>query len=158
MAREKTVGNREEFEVQDQAGFVNPENQQVPAGAPQPMLWKVLIMPIQPASFSKGTHGTRIALPEQSKDADSYLNYIGRVAAVGPLAGKSSRYENPDYKYQGTPTCEQRYLWDIKPGDWVCYGRYAGQRIEYQGVKFILANDDEILAKIDGPEGFRAYV
>lgn len=171
-----------EFQAQDNAGFFNPEDQKIPEGIPQPMLWRVLLMPVQPASRSKGTHGKSIHLPAQTQDNDSYLNYIGRVAAMGPLAGKSERYQNPAYvvpkemlrEYHNSlmegedfarfeqrvadVNTEPRWLWDIKVGDWVCYGRYSGQRIEFQGVKFILANDDEILAKISGPDGFRAYI
>lgn len=154
------MGAGEDFQMQDQHGFFNNEDQKIPEGHPLPMLWKVLLMPVQPASMSKGTHGVKLHLPSQTQDNDGYLNYIGRVAAIGPLAGKSERYLNPQYlanQIPGAPAIP-RWLWDVKPGDWVCYGRYAGQRIEYQGVKFILANDDEILAKISGPDGYRAYI
>lgn len=141
--------------------WVNPEDVTIPEGLPQPMLWRVLIMPVQPASMSKGTNGVSIALPAQVQDADSHLNYIGKVVALGPLAGKSEKFENPLWNERLEEEQKKsipRWLWEIGVGDWVCYGRYAGQRIEYQGVKLVLVADDEVLAKIGGPEGYRLYV
>lgn len=137
----------------DDSNWLNREDIVIPADLPQPTLWRILVMPVQPASRSKGTHGSSIALPAQTQDSDSHLNYIGKVVAMGPLAGRNDRYLNPEPDADGP-----FWLWDIGVGDWVAFGRYSGQRIEYQGVKFILVNDDEILAKVNGPDGFRAYI
>lgn len=132
--------------------WLNPEDVTLPVDLPEPSLWRVLIVPVQPKQMSKGG----IALPSQTSDAEGYLNYIGRIAAFGPLAGKNEKFLNPDRPPLGEP--QPRYLWDYKVGDWVTYGRYAGQRMEKDGVKLVLVNDDEILARIKSPQGFRIYV
>lgn len=146
---------------EDQHGFVNLDDQDFDfAGirkAIKPQLWRVLICPVQPRSMSKGG----IALPEAVKDGEEHLNYLGRVVSLGPLAGKSPKFENPDWQVWAdggrkgkTPP---RYLWDVKEGDCVVYGRYSGQRKEWKGVKLLTLNDDEILDVVASLEGFRVY-
>ena len=100
-----------------------------------------------------------IALPDAAMDGEAHLNYIGRVVALGPLAGKSEKFQNPYWDpLDDGEAIARRYLWDVKEGDWVVFSRYAGQRKEFNGVKLLTVNDDEILDVIDGPEGFRIYV
>lgn len=118
---------------------------------PQPTLWRVLVLPKQPKLMSRGG----IALPMQAQEVEMHLNYIGQVVAMGPLAGKSPKFENPDWN--STPGVP-RYLWNVKVGDWVIYGRYAGQIKQYKGVRFLTVNDDEITDVIRSPDGFRVYV
>ena len=108
----------------------------------KPLLWRVLICPVQPRTMSKGG----IALPGAVQDGEEHLNYIGRVVSMGPLAGKSAKFE-----------LGGGYAWDIKQGDIVTYGRYAGQRMEWKGVKLLAVNDDEIVAVVDSFESFRIY-
>jgi co-chaperonin GroES (HSP10) len=127
--------------------WANDEEIELPKDLPQPTLWRVLVVPVQPRRMSRGG----IALPSQASDAEGYLNYIGRIAALGPLAGKNEKFRVPG-------SALEQYAWDFQVGDWVVYGRYAGQRMEKQGVKLVLVNDDEILAKVQGPEGYRIYV
>ena len=148
---------------------------------PKPTLWRVLVLPKQPKRMSRGG----IALPDQVTDAEMHLNYIGQVIALGPLAGKSEKFQNPDYNVppnllkayhkelmEGGPAWDDfdgwmakqmtpsipRYLWDVKVGDWVIYGRYSGQPTSFRGVKFLVVNDDEITQVIAQPDGFRVYV
>ena len=125
----------------------------------KPLLWRVLICPVQPREMSKGG----IALPDAVQDGEAHLNYIGRVVSMGPLAGKSAKFENPrfeieDYNHgkHGGPA-PVRYLWSVKEGDIVVYGRYAGQRMEWRQIKLLEVNDDEILAVVDSMESFRVY-
>lgn len=118
--------------------WLNPEDIEIPAGMPQPQLWRMLIAPVQPKAESKGG----IVLPDQVLDNTEMLTYFGKVMAMGSMAGKKADWQG----------------YDIKVGDWVVFGRYAGQRFEYQGVKLILINDDEVLAKAEGPKGFRVYL
>ena len=123
----------------------------------KPLLWRVLICPVQPRTLSKGG----IALPSSVQDGEEHLNYVGKVVALGPLAGKSAKFENPNYGPNAAGGFDypndHRYLWDVKEGDSVTYGRYAGQRMEWKGVKLILVNDDEILGIVDSISGFRIY-
>lgn len=123
---------------------LNPEDVTVPDGLPRMLLWRVLVIPVQPKQQT--TSG--IILATETQDAEKALQFIGRVAGVGPLAGKSAKFRDENGQLQ----------WPVKVGDWVVYGRYAGQRCEYKGTRLLLMNDDEILGVADGPEGFRIYV
>ena len=120
--------------------FANTDDTEIDLGAIRkaikPLLWRVLICPVQPRKLSKGG----IALPDAVQDGEEHLNYIGRVVSLGPLAGD---------KWAGK--------WAVKEGDCVVYGRYAGQRMEWKGVKLVEVNDDEILAVVDSIESFRIY-
>lgn len=143
----------------------NAEEVKMPAKLPEVALWRVMVMPVVPRKMSRGEHGTRIHIPDQARDNDRALNYIGRIVGIGPLAGKKEDFKNPDLgrtqngrNKRAEPVDSPVYLWDFKLGDWIIYGRYAGQRMEYEGVRFLIVNDDEILAKVPGPDGFRMYV
>ena len=120
--------------------WINAEDFQIPADIPQPQLWRILIAPVRPKSESKGG----IALPDSVLDNTDALVFLGKVVGMGPMAGKKDNWPEGAY--------------DIHVGDWVVIGRYAGQRIEFQGTKLVLLNDDEVLAKASGPEGFRVYL
>lgn len=151
------------FGVNYEEGLEDIGDMEVPPGCPESFLWRLLIMPAQPRTMSKGG----IALPTKVMEAEEHLNYIGKVVNIGPLAGKSEKFENPEWKqYWGGPGSDrmpdqpvpQRYLWDIQVGDWVIYGRYTGQKCWFRGAKMIFVNDDEILGKAKGgPTGFKIY-
>lgn len=120
--------------------WLNPEDVKIPDGAPEPVLWRLLVVPVQPRRQSKGG----IVLPDETREAEEHLSYIGKVIALGPMAGKKPEWPEGAY--------------DVKVGDWILFGRYSGQKIEYQGVKFLFLDDDNVLGKCSGPEGFRIYV
>lgn len=146
---------------------------------PKQTLWRVLVMPKQPKKMSAGG----IALPDQLQEVEMHLNYIGQVVSMGPLAGKSEKFLNPDWGKTSSDALKEfhamlmeggdwaefekrrkpepnvpRYLWDVKVGDWVIYGKYAGQTKTYKGVRFLTVNDDEITDVIKSPDGYRVYV
>jgi co-chaperonin GroES (HSP10) len=121
------------------------------------LMWRLLICPQQPKKTSAGG----IALPDDVQDAEQHLQYIGRILAVGPLAGKNERFMPPEYRdmnlarkaeFQPLP-----YAWPYKEGDWVLYGRYAGMRMDYKGIKLLVVNDDELQGIIASPEGWKIY-
>ena len=119
---------------------------------PDPTLWRVLILPRQPKKMSAGG----IALVTESQDAEMHLNYIGQVIKLGPLAGKSEKFQNPDWK---PALSVPRYLWDVKVGDWVVFGRYSGQVITYRGFRFLTVNDDGITNVIArNPELYKVWI
>lgn len=120
---------------------------------PTPMLWNVLILPKQPKKVSKGG----IELPTMAQDVEQYLNYIGQVVALGPLAGKSEKFLNPEWSGPFDEV-HPRYLWNVKVGDWVTFGKYAGMTIECRGVKFMNLNDDMITGIIKDPAAFTIYI
>lgn len=120
--------------------LVNDENVQIPDGIPKPMLWRILVAPVRPRRESKGG----IILANETVDAEEMLTFLGKVVACGPLVGKKPEWPEG--------------VFDIKPGDWVVFGRHAGQMFEFKGVKLRLIDDDAIMAKADGPLGFRTYI
>lgn len=134
-----------------------------PEDLPEPTLWRVLILPKQPKRMSKGG----IALPGSAVDAEIHLNYVGQVLKLGPLAGKSEKFENPDFRAVNDGTASDpkmyesippRFLWNVKPGDWVIFGRYSGQVVTYKDVRLLTVNDDEIVQVIKSPDGYKVYV
>ena len=105
---------------------------------PTPMGWKILIQPNQIKQQTKGG----ILLPTQAKDNEAYLTAHGQVAGVGELAYRD-RNTGDRWKQSVIP----------KAGDRVTYGKYAGQKLIINGVRFLLLNDDEITSILpDGVE------
>ena len=103
---------------------------------PIPMGWKILVQPNQIKQQTKGG----ILLPSQAKDNEAYLTAHGTVAGIGELA----------YRDRNTG---QKWKQEIIPkiSDRVTYGKYAGQKLVINGVRFLLLNDDEITSIL--PEG-----
>lgn len=136
-------------DTSDPDNWENLENTEVPkdlqadldSGQASVLYWRALIMPVRPQKKSRGG----IILVEESRDNAQYLTYIGKIVALGPLWCKGANFQGDDDKPE------------LKAGDWVLYGRHAGQRVEYKGVKLLLVNDDDKLMKIRSPEGWRIY-
>jgi co-chaperonin GroES (HSP10) len=107
-----------------------------PADLPLLRGWRLLIRPVPNAKKTRGG----IIIPDQTLDVVDMLRCVGRVVTVGPLA-----YTQPDMLVNGNvdPWC--------KVGDYVLYPRYAGAKFSYGGVKFLILNDDEIMAVIGDP-------
>jgi co-chaperonin GroES (HSP10) len=106
---------------------------------PKPTYWRVLVAPTRPKEVSKG--GIVLALANQ--EAQDILNFIGKVVALGPMAGKHERLGG-DGKAPGPDF--------PKVGDYVAFGRFAGAKILHRGVRILILNDDEILAVVPNPE------
>lgn len=110
------------------------------ASMPRPLYWRVLVRPKQPPKMTKGG----IALPNETRIAEGYRNYVGQILAAGGEAFQSERFA----REKGLPNI----------GDWCVYGRYAGQRLEYRGELLLIVNDDELLAVSPDPEALRIYI
>lgn len=108
-----------------------------PGEVMDPFGWKVLVMPMRRETVSRGG----ILIPQVVQDTDMYLNYIGRIVALGPLAFKHAKYADMGLRP------EDQY----KRGDWVVYPIYQYARIDFKGTKLILLNDDSFLGRV--PEG-----
>ena len=78
-----------------------------------------------------------ILLPDAVKDYMSYLTTVGRVIKVGDLA-----YQDID-KFPNGAWCEVN--------DYICYGKHAGQKLFYKGVKLLLLFDDQVIMKVEDP-------
>lgn len=101
--------------------------------------WRMLIRPIANKPKTKGG----IILPDQVMEVKDLLGTVGRVVAQGPLCyRRADMLNNGEYD----PWC--------KVGDYIMYGRYAGARILYGGVKYLVLNDDECTGVVPDPTKF----
>lgn len=144
---------------EDTAFWMNPEDIEIPEDIPTPQLWRLMVVPIQPKRMSKGG----IALPDVAIDNVELLTNIGKVVAMGPMAGKKPEWAKwpwwaqlPLIGHLAKP--RYPYLEQVKVGSLVIMGQYAGQRFEFRGLKAVLLNDDEVLGVAKTVEGFRVYI
>ena len=116
--------------------WISGKEEEVKDPSPLPTIpgFHVLIRPVSIKEKTKGG----IILPDSSVDDMAYLTTVGKVLAVGDLAYKD---EN---KFPSGAWCN--------PGDYVCYGKHAGVKMLYRGVKLILLFDDQVMLKVDNPK------
>lgn len=120
------------------------ENIVFPEGL-EPTLWRMIVMPLTAPEKSAGG----IMLPASSQDAQVWAQYIGVIVAMGELCWKAPQYKQfDDY---------DKIEWP-KVGDLVMFAKQAPFRFEKDGRKFVMVNDNEVLAKIDDPKGYKAYI
>ncbi len=118
-----------------QTDFEPPE-EEINAPIPQPILWRIVIRPLE----SQKKVGD-IVMTEKTQEDQQYITVVGQVVAMGEQA-----YKSPKLQDSNNPTL----------GSWVLYPTNAGQRIELQdGRNFILCNDDAVMAVVDDPEPYR---
>ena len=92
---------------------------------------------VRPVSVKQETKGG-ILLPDSTKNDIAYLTTVGKVLKVGDIAYKD------DDKFPNGPWCQE--------GDYVCYGKHAGQKFFYKGVRLILLFDDQISMVVEDPK------
>ena len=107
-----------------------------PDPSPLPNLpgFHVLVRPVSVKSVTKGA----IIIPDSTRDVMSYLTTVAHVLALGDLA-----YMDKD-KFPSGAWCNV--------GDYVCYGKHAGTKLFYKGVRLILLFDDQIIMKVEDPK------
>lgn len=125
---------------QDNTGWHNDDSVDIPKDHPVPVLWRILVAPIR----AKKQTASGIVIAEEARAAQEHLNYVGKIVALGDMAFKDKRFEG-DSNLPGV-------------GDFVVYGRYAGQQMNHRGVKLLIINDDEILAVVKDPESLKIHV
>ena len=103
---------------------------------PIPLNWKVLVQPHQVQMKTRGG----LHLPTISKDNEEYLTAHGRIASMGDLA----------FKDRDTGASWKMNIPQV--GNRVTYGKYSGQKVTINGVRFLLLNDDELTSIL--PEDF----
>ena len=110
--------------------------EEVPDPSPLPELpgVHVLVRPVSVKSVTKGG----IFIPDSTKDDKSYLTTVAQVLQLGDLA-----YPDKD-KFPGGAWCTV--------GDYVCYGKHAGTKLFYKGVRLILLFDDQIIMRVEDPK------
>jgi co-chaperonin GroES (HSP10) len=116
--------------------WISGDEDNVSDPSPLPTIpgYNVLVRPVSIKAKTKGG----ILLPDSTVDDMSYLTTVGKVLAVGNLA-----YQDKD-KFPSGSWCEV--------GDYVCYGKHAGVKMIYKGVKLILLYDDQIMLKMENPK------
>ena len=92
---------------------------------------------VRPVSVKEKTKGG-ILIPNSTKEDMSYLTTVGKVIKIGDLA-----YNDTD-KFPKGPWC--------KEGDYICYAKHAGQKIQYKEVKMLLLYDDQVIMKVQDPK------
>lgn len=110
---------------------------------PQPQHWWVLVLPRRAKEKSAGG----IVLASASQDAETHLNYIGKVVAMGPLCGESEAFKDT----KGVNH------FDTHVGDWIIYNRYQGMRIVHRGVSLLVIKDEHAMCKVQNPMVLRVY-
>jgi len=113
-----------------------------PHQLPVPMNWKVLVQPHEPKKKTEGG----IFLPTETIQNEEYLTACGTIAAMGDLAYRDR--DNGVRWHTVVPSIGQK----------VTYGKYAGQKLVVNGVKFLLLNDDEITSMIPPDVEVSAYI
>ena len=103
--------------------WVSNEDVPLPKVLPELPGFNILVRPVSIKSQTKGG----IFIPDSTKDDMAYLTTVGQVVAMGDLA-----YHDME-KFPKGPWCELN--------DYVCYGKHAGQKIQYKGLKYILLYD-----------------
>lgn len=127
-----------------EAKFVPPEKE-LKTDIPVPLLWRILVQPHKMASVTEGG----IALPDDYIDHTKYLTMVGRIISMGNFAFKAKTASGLDFSEESAAPCS---------GDWVLYGKYAGQRIVMSDKReYIILNDDEIIAVVDDPSQYIHY-
>ena len=115
------------------SSWISDDNKIDPDILPELPGYHVLVRPISVKEKTKGG----ILLPDAVKDDMSYLTTVGRVIKVGDLA-----YQDID-KFPNGAWCEVN--------DYICYGKHAGQKLFYKGVKLLLLFDDQVIMKVEDP-------
>lgn len=106
---------------------------EVPDPSPLPIVpgWQILIRPVSIKEKTKGG----IIMPDQYRDDVNFLTTVGRVLAIGDQAYMHDDFDGP---------------W-CKVGDYVCYGKFAGTKFIYKGVKLLILEDRLVTMVVPDP-------
>ena len=96
--------------------------------------YHVLVRPVSIKAETKGG----ILLPDSTREDMAYLTTVGQVVVLGDLAYKDKE------KFPNGPWCNL--------DDYVCYGKHAGQKIKYKGIRYVLLYDDQVMMKVESPK------
>lgn len=120
--------------IKNDMWITEEEDESTPDVLPELPGFHVLVRPVSIKEKTKGG----ILLPNSTKDDMSYLTTIGEVIKIGDLA------YNDNEKFPKGPWCQL--------GDYICYAKHAGQKIQYKNIKMILLYDDQVIMKVQDPK------
>jgi len=109
---------------------------EIPDPTPLPRVAGVGIL-VRPVPLRRKSAGG-IIIPDSVREDREYLNTVGRVLALGELAFKDEEV------YKTGP-------W-VKPGDFVVYTKFAGQKVWWKGVKLLIIKAPSIELVVEKPE------
>ena len=120
--------------IKNDSWITDPEETKDPETLPDIPGFHVLVRPVSVKSKTKGG----ILLPDSTREDMAYLTTVGKVLTLGDLA-----YLDKD-KFPTGAWCTV--------GDYVCYGKHAGTKLFYKGIRLILLFDDQITMKVEDPK------
>jgi co-chaperonin GroES (HSP10) len=120
--------------IKNDVWITDEEYSDTPDVLPELPGFHVLVRPVSVKEKTKGG----ILIPNSTKEDMSYLTTVGKVIKIGDLA-----YNDTD-KFPKGPWC--------KEGDYICYAKHAGQKIQYKEVKMLLLYDDQVIMKVEDPK------
>ena len=120
--------------IKNDMWITDEEYSDTPDVLPELPGFHVLVRPVSVKETTKGG----IIIPNSTREDMSYLTTVGKVIKMGNLA-----YNDTD-KFPKGPWC--------KEGDYICYAKHAGQKIQYKEVKMILLYDDQVIMKVQDPK------
>jgi co-chaperonin GroES (HSP10) len=120
--------------IKNDVWITDEEYSDTPDVLPELPGFHVLVRPVSVKEKTKGG----ILIPNSTKEDMSYLTTVGKVIKIGNLA-----YNDKD-KFPKGPWC--------KEGDYICYAKHAGQKIQYKEVKMLLLYDDQVIMKVEDPK------
>ena len=120
--------------IKNDMWITDEEYSDTPDVLPELPGFHVLVRPVSVKETTKGG----IIIPNSTREDMSYLTTVGKVIKMGNLA-----YNDTD-KFPKGPWC--------KEGDYICYAKHAGQKIQYKEVKMILLYDDQVIMKVEDPK------
>lgn len=80
-----------------------------------------------------------IILAKEVIENDAYKSLLGRVVDMG-----GDCYRGAEGAFPSGPYC--------RPGNWVMFGKYVGQRFQIGGEDYRMIRDTDVIATIDNPE------
>ena len=113
--------------------WITDDDKKDPIVLPELPGYHILIRPISIKSKTKGG----ILLPDSTREDISYLTTVGRVLKLGNLA-----YQDQD-KFPNGSWCQEN--------DYIAYGKHAGQKLFYKGIRLLLLFDDQVIMKVEDP-------
>lgn len=108
----------------------------VPAGLPQPSLWRVLVMPV---GMKRTSRKGLIFLPDDAVDAMLWMHQLCKVCAVGPQVMRGPAYEGYEIAEAEKPQIGQLWLVDPK----------QPRRFALGDINVMIVNDDQLLCRVD---------
>ncbi len=114
--------------------WVSDEDSPDPSPLPRIPGVGILVRPIPIRKKSAGG----VIIPDSVRADRDHLNTVGRVLALGELAFKDEEiYKNGAW---------------VKPGDFIVYAKFAGQKLFWRGVRLLIVPARNIELVVERPE------